>query len=198
MLFIIDNAGVPSVAKMIKLQPKPAVKGASSDFNGDKFSDAVVADPHADPGGVADAGHVSVLYGNSSVLGGGSVDTLVQGSGAVGNTASAGDRFGSTLAAADLDLAPERARSPTAAHSTLSTISTPESWLGKRTTRTVQQSPALRRTMTPSARSWTAYASAVRPTWRSEFPPRTSEARPMPAACSSSLPQARRLLRALD
>ncbi len=103
MLFIVDNAGVPSVAKMIQLQPKPAVKGASSDFNGDGFSDAVVADPYADPGGVADAGRVTVLYGNSSALGGGSVDTLVQGSGTVGNTASAGDRFGSTLAAADLD-----------------------------------------------------------------------------------------------
>jgi hypothetical protein len=103
MLFVTDNAGVPSVAKMIKLQQKPAVKGASSDFNGDGFSDAVVADPNADPGGVADAGQVTVLYGNSGTIGGGSVDTLVQGSGTVGNTASAGDRFGSNLAAADLD-----------------------------------------------------------------------------------------------
>jgi hypothetical protein len=46
---------------------------------------------------------VTVLYGNSSTLGGGDVDTLVQGSGGVGNTASAGDRFGSAVAAADLD-----------------------------------------------------------------------------------------------
>ena len=44
-----------------------------------------------------------MLYGNSSTLGGGDVDTLVQGSGGVGNTASAGDRFGSAVAAADLD-----------------------------------------------------------------------------------------------
>jgi len=103
MLFITDNAGVPSVAKMIKLQQKAAVKGASSDFNGDGFSDAVVADPYADPSGVSDAGQVTVMYGNSGTIGGGSVDTLVQGSGTVGNTASAGDRFGTTLAAADLD-----------------------------------------------------------------------------------------------
>lgn len=48
MLFITDNAGVPSVAKMIKLQPKPAIKGTSADFNGDGFSDATVADPSAD------------------------------------------------------------------------------------------------------------------------------------------------------
>jgi hypothetical protein len=103
MLFITDNAGVPSMAKMIKLQPKPAVKGASSDFNGDGFSDAVVADPYADPGGVSDAGQITVMYGNSGTIGGGSVDTLVQGSDNVGNTASAGDRFGSTVAAADVD-----------------------------------------------------------------------------------------------
>jgi len=103
MLFITDDAGVPSVAKIIKLQQKPAVKGASSDFNGDGFSDAVVADPYADPGGVADAGQLTVLYGSSGTIGGGSVATLVQGSGGVGNTASAGDRFGTTVAAADLD-----------------------------------------------------------------------------------------------
>ena len=56
MLFIVDTAGVPSVAKMIKVQQKPAVKGASSDFNGDGLSDAVISDPYADPGGVSDAG----------------------------------------------------------------------------------------------------------------------------------------------
>ena len=103
MLFITDDAGVPSMAKMIKLQPKPAIKGASADFNGDGFSDATVADPSADPGGVVDAGQVSVLYGTSSAIGGGSVDTLVQGSGSVGDDASTGDRFGSSLAAADID-----------------------------------------------------------------------------------------------
>jgi hypothetical protein len=103
MLFITDNAGVPSVAKMIKIQQKPAVKGVSSDFNGDRSSDAVIADPYADPGGVTDAGQVTVLYGTSSTIGGGSVDTLVQGSGKVGNTASSGDRFGTTVSAADLD-----------------------------------------------------------------------------------------------
>jgi hypothetical protein len=103
MLFITDTAGVPSLAKIIKVQQKPPVKGAPSDFNGDGFSDAVVADPYADPGGVADAGQVSVLYGNSSTIGGGSVATLVQGSGAVDDDTSSGDRFGSSLAAADLN-----------------------------------------------------------------------------------------------
>ena len=103
MLFITDDAGVPSVAKMIKIQQKPAVKGASSDFNGDGFSDTVVADPYADPGGVTDAGQVSVMYGSGSTIGGGSVDTLVQGSNSVDDDPSTGDRFGTNLAAADLD-----------------------------------------------------------------------------------------------
>jgi hypothetical protein len=103
MLFITDSAGVPSVAKMIKLQQKAAVKGAPSDFNGDGSSDAVVADPYGDPGGVSDAGQVTVEYGNSGTIGGGSVNTLVQGSDSVGNTPSANDRFGTTLAAADFD-----------------------------------------------------------------------------------------------
>jgi Domain of unknown function (DUF1929)/FG-GAP repeat len=103
MLFITDDAGVPSVAKMIKLQRNPAIKGAWSDFNGDGFSDATVSDPYADPAGVVDAGQVTVLYGNSSMIGGGSVDTLVQGAGSVGDNPSTSDRFGFSLAAADID-----------------------------------------------------------------------------------------------
>jgi galactose oxidase-like protein/FG-GAP repeat protein len=104
MLFITDNAGVPSVAKMIQIQQKPAVKGASSDFNGDGNSDAVVADPYADPGGVTDAGQITVLYGsNTSTIGGGSVDILKQGSDSVDDDPSTDDRFGTNVAAADLD-----------------------------------------------------------------------------------------------
>jgi hypothetical protein len=103
MLFITDNAGVPSVAKIIQLKQKAAVKGALSDFDGDGSSDAVVADPNADPGGISDAGQVTVLYGTGGTIGGGSVGTLVQGSDSVGNTPSANDRFGTTLAAADFD-----------------------------------------------------------------------------------------------
>jgi hypothetical protein len=103
MLFIIDNAGVPSVAKMIKLEPKPPIKGAPADFNGDGYSDAAISDPHANPGGVVDAGQVTVLYGNSNTIGDGSASTLVQGSGGVDDTPSTGDRFGFSLATADVD-----------------------------------------------------------------------------------------------
>ena len=103
MLFITDDAGVPSVAKMIKLQRRPPITGAPTDFNGDGFSDATVSDPYADPGGVVDAGQVTVLYGDSSTVGGGSVDTLVQGAGSVGDNPSTSDRFGFSLAAGDID-----------------------------------------------------------------------------------------------
>ncbi len=85
MLFITDSAGVPSVAKMVQLQHAP------SDFNGDGSSDAVVADPYADPGGVADAGQITVLYGSdTSTIGGGSVGTLAQGSDSVDDDPSRG------------------------------------------------------------------------------------------------------------
>jgi hypothetical protein len=103
MLFITDDAGVPSVAKMVRLQPKPAIKGAPADFNGDRSSDVAVSDPYANPGGVVDAGQVTVLYGDSSTIGSGSVDTLVQGTVSVGDNPSTGDRFGTSLAAADID-----------------------------------------------------------------------------------------------
>jgi hypothetical protein len=103
MLFIIDNAGVPSVAKMIKLEARPPIKGAPADFNGDGYSDAAISDPQANPGGVVDAGQVTVLYGNSNTIGDGSASTLVQGSGGVDDTPSTGDRFGFSLATADVD-----------------------------------------------------------------------------------------------
>ena len=100
MLFITDDAGVPSVAKIINLQPK------RSDFNGDGYSDAVVSDPYADAGGAVNSGQISVLYGSKAtpgIIGGGSVDTLVQGSSGVGGAPEAEDRFGFSLAAADVD-----------------------------------------------------------------------------------------------
>ncbi len=98
MLFITDSAGVPSVAKIINLQPK------RSDFNGDGFSDAVVSDPNADSDGAVDAGQVTVLYGSTpATIGGGTVETLKQGSPGVAGQPETEDRFGSSLASADLD-----------------------------------------------------------------------------------------------
>jgi hypothetical protein len=103
MLFLIDNAGVPSVAKIIKIEQKPAVKSKPSDFDGDGSADAVVADPYADPGGVSDAGQITVLYGGSGIIGGRSANVLVQGSDSVDDDPSTDDRFGTNVAAADVD-----------------------------------------------------------------------------------------------
>ena len=78
--------------------------GMKSDFNGDGFSDAVVADPYATVGGAAQAGRVIVLYGDGDGrIGEGARGVVSQGSGSVGGTAEAGDRFGSALAVADLN-----------------------------------------------------------------------------------------------
>ena len=55
---------------LLAVQPAQAVPvgcqtGAQSDFNGDGYSDAVVADPYATVDGQAEAGRVIVLYGDS-------------------------------------------------------------------------------------------------------------------------------------
>ena len=64
----------------------------------------MVADPYADPGGVTDAGQITVLYGsNTSTIGGGSVGTLAQGSDSVDDDPSPMIDSEPIVAAADLD-----------------------------------------------------------------------------------------------
>lgn len=76
----------------------------STDFNGDGFSDTVVADPYATVGGQSQAGRVVVLYGNADALiGQGSQAVVNQGSGGVLGAAEAGDRFGYSIAVGDVD-----------------------------------------------------------------------------------------------
>lgn len=78
--------------------------GVQSDFNGDGYSDAAVADPYATVAGHIGAGRVIVLYGdNDGRVGEGARGVVAQGAGAVGGTPEAGDRFGSALAVADLN-----------------------------------------------------------------------------------------------
>ncbi|HSU34616.1 MAG TPA: hypothetical protein VLJ88_03050 [Propionibacteriaceae bacterium] len=78
--------------------------GFSTDFNGDGFSDTVVADPYATVGTVAEAGRVIVLYGDDDGrIGEGDRAELFQGAIGVGNAAEAGDRFGFALAVADIN-----------------------------------------------------------------------------------------------
>ncbi|MCB0912284.1 MAG: VCBS repeat-containing protein, partial [Propionibacteriaceae bacterium] len=78
--------------------------GVQSDFNGDGWSDAVVADPMATVSGVVEAGRIVVLYGDGDGrVGEGLRDELHQNSPGVGGGAEPGDHFGAALATADLD-----------------------------------------------------------------------------------------------
>lgn len=76
--------------------------GVRSDFNGDGYSDAVVADPGATVSGQAGAGHVAVLFGDADDrIGEGAGGVIYQGMGGVGGVPEAGDHFGAALAALD-------------------------------------------------------------------------------------------------
>ena len=78
--------------------------GSTSDFNGDGFADAVVADSAATVSGRVNAGRLVVFYGDSDGrIGEGARRVVQQGSGTVSDSPEAGDRFGFALAAADLD-----------------------------------------------------------------------------------------------
>ena len=78
--------------------------GVRSDFNGDTRTDTVVGDPSATVDGQSEAGRVIVLYGDADgLVGEGSRDSLWQGEEQVGGVPESGDRFGSSLAAADID-----------------------------------------------------------------------------------------------
>jgi hypothetical protein len=94
---------------LLAIQPAQAIPlgcdvGVRSDFNGDGYSDAVVADPYASLGAFPEVGRVTVLYGDSDGrIGEGLRDSFVQGDRSVGGNSEPGDRFGFAMAAADLD-----------------------------------------------------------------------------------------------
>ncbi len=78
--------------------------GVESDFNGDGRTDTVVADPYATVNGQAEAGRVNVLYGDADgLVGEGARSVVYQGSANVGGIAESGDRFGFSVAVADID-----------------------------------------------------------------------------------------------
>ncbi|HZA72414.1 MAG TPA: VCBS repeat-containing protein [Propionibacteriaceae bacterium] len=78
--------------------------GMESDFNGDGRSDAVVGDPYATVNGQAQAGRVNVLYGDGDgLIGEGARGIVSQASPSVGGSPEVGDRFGYSLAVADLN-----------------------------------------------------------------------------------------------
>ncbi|MER5772643.1 FG-GAP and VCBS repeat-containing protein [Streptomyces sp. NPDC001985] len=82
--------------------PKPATS-PHDDFNGDGHQDLVVAAPRATVDGRAGAGYVSVLYGSATGPRVSSKQILQQGTGGVPGAPGADHRFGTSLAAADLD-----------------------------------------------------------------------------------------------
>jgi hypothetical protein len=76
---------------------------ASADLNGDGFGDLVVGAPTEDVSAEMDAGLVHVLYGSSAGASSEGDDALTQDSPGMGDVAEAGDEFGGTLAAGDLN-----------------------------------------------------------------------------------------------
>jgi FG-GAP repeat len=106
---LLTTVLVSCALPLLAIQPVHASPGCDagirSDFNGDGYSDAVVADPYASFGAFAEVGRVNVLYGAGSDgrVGEGARDVLVQGDRSVGGNSEAGDRFGFAMAAADLN-----------------------------------------------------------------------------------------------
>ncbi|CAL9340998.1 hypothetical protein SUDANB108_00264 [Streptomyces sp. enrichment culture] len=72
------------------------------DFNGDGYEDVAIGAPDATVGGAAKAGYVAVLYGAPEGFGAGK-KVFSQVSPGVPGTPEANDRFGASLATADLD-----------------------------------------------------------------------------------------------
>jgi hypothetical protein len=94
---------------LVTVQPAVGAPGqaragqeARVDFNDDGFADLAVGAPGEDIGAVTDAGALNVLYGSASGLEP-SPDVFFQGSGGVGGSLDAGDRFGSAVAKGDFD-----------------------------------------------------------------------------------------------
>ncbi|MER6344997.1 FG-GAP-like repeat-containing protein [Streptomyces sp. NPDC001595] len=80
-----------------------APSGLAGDFNGDGYRDVALGSMGADVGSVQGAGAVVVLYGSSSGVSAAKKSVITQNSTGVPGAAESGDRFGSSLAAGDLD-----------------------------------------------------------------------------------------------
>ncbi|WP_324612306.1 FG-GAP-like repeat-containing protein [Streptomyces sp. AS58] len=80
-----------------------APSGLAWDFNGDGYRDVAIGAMSADVGSVQGAGAVVVLYGSSSGVSTAKKTVITQNSTGVPGTAEFSDRFGSSLAAGDLN-----------------------------------------------------------------------------------------------
>jgi hypothetical protein len=95
-LFTQDTSGVPGAAEP---GDRFGAALAAGDFDHDGFADLAVGASLEDAGTIRDAGAVTVLYGSASGLTASGSQLFTQVSGVV----EQGDRFGSALAAPDLD-----------------------------------------------------------------------------------------------
>ncbi|MGO4757180.1 FG-GAP repeat protein, partial [Streptomyces sp. 2MCAF27] len=80
-----------------------APSGLKGDFNGDGYADLAVGMPKATVGGRAKAGYVNVVWGGPNGLGTAGSARVSQSTAGVPGTAEAGDLFGTSVSAADLN-----------------------------------------------------------------------------------------------
>ncbi|HET9382868.1 MAG TPA: FG-GAP and VCBS repeat-containing protein [Streptomyces sp.] len=83
--------------------PASAVGATADDFNGDGYTDLVVATPKAKVNGQTQAGGLAVLYGSASGVSPGRSAVISQNTAGVPGTAEAYDKFGTSYATGDLD-----------------------------------------------------------------------------------------------
>ena len=107
MLFLINKAGVPSVANWVKIDPSAADQPTigsppAGDFNGDGYPDLAVGAPGEDVGSATDAGAVNVIYGSAGGLSDAGNQSFTQND-LGGETAAGGNRFGAAVTVGDFN-----------------------------------------------------------------------------------------------
>ncbi|OAH13408.1 FG-GAP repeat protein [Streptomyces jeddahensis] len=83
--------------------PAAAVGATADDFNGDGYTDLVVATPKAKVNGQSQAGQLTVLYGSASGVSTSRSALISQNTAGVPGAAEAYDKFGTSYATGDLD-----------------------------------------------------------------------------------------------
>ena len=110
-----SSSGITTSGSTSFAQSSPGVPGgaesgdrfgdtlAAGDFNNDGRDDLAVGVPGEAVGSSTNAGVVNVLYGTSNGISGSGSQILLQSMGGVSGTSEAGDYFGASLAAGDVD-----------------------------------------------------------------------------------------------